>query len=144
MPPVPTPERTLIDRVVDRVGEFRGVVVAPHRFGGREFRLGSRELGHVHPNGFVDVNFSRPLRDALVEAGLTGSHHRYPDSGWTTFHVTIPANVPTAVDLLRISYLFHAAALSKRNRSIPAPDLEVELASLGVPTPVNDAFAPVA
>lgn len=134
---------TLVDRVVEQVGAFRGVVVEPHRFGGRAFRLGSREIGHVHANGFVDVNFPRPLRDALVEAGRTGPHHRYPDSGWTTFHLSGPADVPAAVDLLRVSYLFHAAALSKRNRSIPAPDLEADLAALGVPEAVHAAFAPV-
>lgn len=144
MPPVPTPEPTLVDRVADRVGEYRGVVVEPHRFGGREFRLGSREIGHVHANGFVDINFPRPLRDALVEAELTDPHHLYPDSGWTTYRVTIPAHVPKAVALLRVSYLYHAAALSKRNSSIPEPDLEAELEALGIPESVHEAFAPVA
>lgn len=144
MVPVPKPEPTAIDRVIDRVGEFKGVVVAPHRFGGREFRLGSREIGHVHGNGFVDINFPRPLRDALVDAELTDPHHLYPDSGWTTYRVTIPANVQRAVDLLRVSYLYHAAALSKRNSSIPEPDLESELEALGLPASVHEAFAPVA
>lgn len=144
MPPVPEPGPTLVDRIVNEVRAFRGVVVAPHRFGGREFRLGSREIGHVHANGFVDVNFPRQLRDALVEAELTGPHHLYPDSGWTTYRVTVPANVPRAVNLLRIAYLYHAAALSKRNSSIPEPDLGRELAELGVPDDVHEAFAPAA
>ncbi|WP_255195090.1 luciferase family protein [Halorarius litoreus] len=144
MAPIPQTEPTLVDRVVQRTLDLPGVIAEPHRFGGREFRLGNREIGHVHANGFVDINFPRRLRDALVESGRTEPHHLYPDSGWTTFHVTVPANVQLGVDLLRISYLYHAAALSKRDETIPAPDLERELADLGVSTAVNEAFAPVA
>jgi hypothetical protein len=31
------------------------VTVAPHRFGGVEFRVGRRELGHLHGNRLADL-----------------------------------------------------------------------------------------
>ena len=35
-------------RIEQEVGSWEGVSVHPHRFGGVEFRLGRRELGHLH------------------------------------------------------------------------------------------------
>jgi Family of unknown function (DUF5519) len=31
--------------------------IHPHRFGGREFRFGNAEVGHVHTGGIVDIPF---------------------------------------------------------------------------------------
>lgn len=143
-PPAPDPEPTAAERVIAKALAFPGIVSEPHRFGGRELRLDTREIGHVHTNGFVDVNFPRRLRDALVDAGVADPHHLYPDSRWTTFHVTVPANVQQGVDLLHVSYLYHAAALSKRNENIPRPDIEADLAALDLPDAITEAFAPVA
>ena len=44
-------------------------------FGGREFRFGSGEIGHIHPSGVVDIPFPRSVRNAL----LTGAEERDPD-----------------------------------------------------------------
>jgi Family of unknown function (DUF5519) len=42
---------------------------APHRFGGVGFRLGKRELGHLHGDALVDRLFPRKVRDVLGAAG---------------------------------------------------------------------------
>jgi hypothetical protein len=34
-----------------------GVTVAPHRFGGIAFRIGRRELGHLHGDRLADLPF---------------------------------------------------------------------------------------
>ena len=36
------------DRIEREVGSWEGVTTHEHRFGGVEFRLGKRELGHLH------------------------------------------------------------------------------------------------
>ena len=51
------------------------VSVHPHRFGGREFRFGSAEIGHIHIAGIVDIPFPRTMRDALLDEGLAEEHH---------------------------------------------------------------------
>ena len=84
------------------------VSVHPHRFGGKEFRFGKAEIGHVHSNGTVDIPFPRPVRDALVEEGQAEEHRWVPDSGWTTFQIRGQADVPHATELIRMSYLRYA------------------------------------
>jgi hypothetical protein len=108
-----------IQQVVDGVTAFPGVSAAPHRYGGTEFRLGSREVGHVHRWGAVDVAFTRRLRDAFVEEGWTGPHHVYPDSGWTTFRVVTDGDVARALALLELSYCYHRLTLGDRLRHLP-------------------------
>jgi hypothetical protein len=44
--------------------------VAPHPFGGIEYRLHKREIGHVHGDRLVDLPFPKQIRDELVAAGL--------------------------------------------------------------------------
>lgn len=116
------------------MADWPGVTVHDHRFGGREFRLGSREVGHLHGDRQADIAYPRPVRDAIVSADLAGPHHLFPDSGWITYRVRGPGSADRIVDLLRLSYLVHAAALRRRDDS---PELEsldpvVELETLDV------------
>ncbi len=85
--------------------QWPGISAGPHRFGGRVFRLGRSEVGHVHNDGAVEVPFPRSLRDELLAQGLAESHRTAPDSGWITFHVRREMDINHAVWLLRISYL---------------------------------------
>jgi hypothetical protein len=67
------------------------------------------EIGHVHYQGFVDVPFSRKIRDQLLASGLAKQHHVLPDSGWVTLPLKTEDEVKRAVELLRLSFdLKHA------------------------------------
>ena len=57
-------------RLEEVVGSWPRISIHRHRFGGREFLLGSAEVGHVHENGIVDIPFPRPIRDALLAENL--------------------------------------------------------------------------
>ena len=46
---------TQMRKLEEQVGAWPHVSVHPHRFGGREFRFGNAELGHVHTGGTVDI-----------------------------------------------------------------------------------------
>jgi|ERR1700687_1366456 len=69
------------------VSAWPQISVHPHRFGGKEFRFWSAEVGHVHTGGVVDIPFPRSIHDALLAEGLAEEHRWVPDSGWITFHV---------------------------------------------------------
>lgn len=84
------------------------VSIHPHRFGGREFRYGSAEIGHAHPGGIVDIPFPRPVRDALLDEHLAEEHQWVPNSGWVTFRVRTGDDLQHAVWLLRLSYVRYA------------------------------------
>jgi hypothetical protein len=116
----------LVERLIADAAGWPGVEVAPHRFGGTEFRLGAREVGHVHEWGSLDVNYLRRLRDVLVAAGLTGEHHLLADSGWTSFDLRRERDYEQARWLLRLSYLYHVNALSKRDAAFLDAEPDVE------------------
>lgn len=89
--------------VVREVGSWPGVSVHDHRFGGVEFRVGRRELGHLHPS-FADLPFPKSVRDQLVAAGRARPHHILPDSGWVTVPMRSASEIANVIDLFRQSY----------------------------------------
>lgn len=80
--------------------ELPNVSVAPHRYGGDEYRIGRRELGHVHGDSLVDIPFPPPIRDQVIAAGLARPHHVLPKSGWVSCHLREPQDVVDALKLL--------------------------------------------
>ena len=59
-----------------------GVTRQPHHFGGIEYCIGKREIGHVHDSSLADLPFPMQIRDYLVESGRVSPHHVLPQSGW--------------------------------------------------------------
>ena len=92
-----------LDKVRDAVAAWDGVTVHDHRFGGVEFRIGRRELGHLHKT-IADLPFPRSVRDALVAAGRARPHHVMPESGWITVPMRTDADVGNVIDLFRQNY----------------------------------------
>jgi luciferase-like monooxygenase len=101
------PEKMLkhLKNLEDEISAWPSISIHPHRFGGREFRFGSAEVGHVHAGGIVDIPFPRPVRDALLADGLAEEHHWVPNSGWISFRVRSAEDVKHALWLMRLSHL---------------------------------------
>ena len=95
------------------VSAWEGITAHAHRFGGTEYRLGDREIGHVHGDGLVDIPFPTKLRNEIVSAGQAVPHHVLPESGWVSFYIREPQDVERAIGLLRRSY---EIAVSHRTR----------------------------
>ncbi len=81
--------------------QIKGIRLGVHRFGGTEFRLRGRELGHVHGNGLLDVHCSRERGRELIEAGRAKPHHIFPQSGWVSFQLESPRDVASGLEVLR-------------------------------------------
>jgi hypothetical protein len=92
-----------------------GVSGHPHRFGGTEFRLGRRELGHIHGDELIDIPLPRRIRDEAVAAGKASPHHVLPDSGWVSVRLRSADDVQHGLELLRLSYDLAIAQRSKRS-----------------------------
>jgi hypothetical protein len=75
-----------------------------HRFGGTEYCLGRREIGHVHGDSLVDILFPKKVRNELVTAGRAERHHILPESGWVSIYLRQAADVDRAIELLRLSF----------------------------------------
>ena len=91
-------------RIEREVASWPGVTVEPHRFGGIEFKIGRRELGHLHGNRLADLPFPVTIREQLVSAGKAEPHHVLPDSGWVSFHIRSANDVATVIELFRLNY----------------------------------------
>jgi hypothetical protein len=91
----------LIER---EVAGWEGVSVEPHRFGGVEFRLGRRELGHLHRGGLADLPFPVKVREQLVAEGKAEPHHILPESGWVSRRIRNQEDVAAVVELFRLNY----------------------------------------
>ena len=63
-----------LKKLEDEVSAWPNISVHAHRFGGREFRFGSAEVGHAHMGGAVDIPFPHSVRDALLAEGLAEEH----------------------------------------------------------------------
>jgi ribonuclease BN (tRNA processing enzyme) len=92
------------DRIVREVSSWPGVTLAPHRFGGTEFRVARIELGHLHGDHMADLPFPKAVRDRLVELGDAGPHHVLPQSGWVSRRITSPQDVDGVIELFRLNY----------------------------------------
>ena len=90
--------------ITNAVTAWAGVTVAPHRFGGVEYVIGKREIGHIHGDHLVDIPFPKKVRDEIVAAGRAQPHHILPETGWVSFYLWQEADVEQAIALLHESY----------------------------------------
>jgi luciferase-like monooxygenase len=101
-------------RIFEEVTCWEEIAYVPHRFGGTEYRVGRREVGHVHGDSLVDIPFPLRVRDELVKNGEAEPHHILPKSGWVSVFLRNPDDVDRAIRLLRKSY---EIALASQMRS---------------------------
>ncbi len=92
------------ERLASVLRSWDGVIAMPHRSGGVEFRVGRREIGHVHVGGVADLLLSVRMRRDLVAAGRAEAHHTLPHSGWISFRMRTEHDLPAAVALFRLNY----------------------------------------
>jgi hypothetical protein len=91
-------------RIAGEIGTWDGVTEHEHRFGGVEFRVGGRQIGHLHGERWADLPFQRRIRDMLVETGRAQPHHVLGDSGWVSKQIRTEDDAADVIDLFRLSY----------------------------------------
>ncbi len=103
---------SISEQIRREVLSWPGVTEAPHRFGGVEFRLGKRELGHLHGDYLADLPFPVRVRRQLVAEGRALPHHVLPQSGWVSYPIRDEGAVDGAIALFRLAY---ERAMTKRD-----------------------------
>ncbi|HUK97703.1 MAG TPA: luciferase family protein [Gaiellaceae bacterium] len=91
-------------RIGSEVTSWDGVSTHPHRFGGTEFRLGGKAIGHLHGDRWADLLFPRRIRDMLVETDRAKPHHVLPHTGWVSHQISTEEDVAEVIELFRLSY----------------------------------------
>jgi Family of unknown function (DUF5519) len=67
------------------------------------FRVGRRQIGHIHDTGVADLMFPRKIHDKLISDGRAKPH----GAGFAnvvSYHIREPTDVPGVVGLFRMSY----------------------------------------
>src|SRR5258708_26544721 len=105
------------ERIDAALQGWSGITSQLHRFGGTEYCVGRREIGHVHGDSLVDIPFPKTVRNELVTGGRAEPHHILPDSGWVSIYLRQASDVDRAIELLRLSLRLPTKGL--RNRAEP-------------------------
>ena len=96
---------TIIERISKEILSWTDVTSEPHRFGGIEFRLNKREMGHIHGERVADLPFPMRIRDELVSSGRASPHHVLPKSGWISYWIEKgEEDIPAVIDLFKMRY----------------------------------------
>jgi Luciferase len=96
--------RSIANAIEGEVRTWPGVTVASHGSGFIEFRIGRRELGHLHGSRLADLPFPVRIREQLVSDGKAQLHHAHPESGWVSFYIQSADDISAVIDLFRLNY----------------------------------------
>jgi hypothetical protein len=95
----------IIEKIKKEILSWPNVIAEQHKFGGVEFRLNKREMGHIHGNRLADLPFPMKTRNELVISGRASPHHVMPQSGWVSYWIEKgEEDVGAIIGLFRLRY----------------------------------------
>ena len=95
----------ILESIEKEILSWPYVTAETHRFGGIEFRLNRREMGHIHGERLADLPFPMEIRNELVNSGRVSPHHVLPKSGWVSYWINKgEEDVPAVVELFKMRY----------------------------------------
>lgn len=95
----------VLEKIKKEILSWPNVTAERHKFGGIEFRLNKRELGHIHGDRLADLPFPMNSRNDLINSGRASPHHVMPQSGWVSYWIEKgEEDVPDIIGLFRLRY----------------------------------------
>ena len=99
------PERQpLIKMLINEVSKWPEIEIYAHIYGGTEFRLFNKSIGHIHSNGMLDLPFVKDVRKRLLDENLVQMHHINQTMNWVTKQIDCDDDLKAAKSLLLLSY----------------------------------------
>jgi hypothetical protein len=100
-----TTTQTASERIVDEVGSWPGVEVGPNARGSLAFKVGRREIGHLHGDRALHTSFPKTVWDELKDQGRIVDHPVFPNrAGPAARRIEGEADVLDVIALLRLNY----------------------------------------
>lgn len=93
------------DEIEQVVLSWEGTSLKMHKYGGVQFDVKSKEIGHIHSNGLLDILFKREIKLQLIKEGKVQDHHTFSKSGWISFYIKNDSDKKYAIKLLEYSYI---------------------------------------
>jgi hypothetical protein len=100
-----TDSRSASQQITDEVTAWPGVSAGPGRRGEFAFRVGSREIGHLHGDHAAHFAFSKELWHQLHDDGRIDYHPVFPGKpGMAARRIEDQSDVDDVIALLRLNY----------------------------------------
>ena len=100
-----TTTATASQRITDEVTSWPGVEAGPGRRGEFAFRLGRREIGHLHGDHAAHFSFPKDVWADLREQGRIVDHPVFPGRvGPAARRIEDDADVEDVIRLMRLNY----------------------------------------
>jgi Family of unknown function (DUF5519) len=95
----------IIEKIKKEITSWPNVTTEQHKFGGVEFRLNKREMGHIHGDRLADLPFPMKTRNEIVSSGRASPHHVMPQSGWVSYWIEKgEEDIGAIIGLFRLRY----------------------------------------
>ncbi len=100
-----TTTRSPSQRIASEVTSWPGVTAGPGKRGEFSFKLGRREIGHLHGDRVAHFGFSRELGAELRASGRVGPHPVFPDKdAWGARQIQDEDDIREVIALMRVNY----------------------------------------
>jgi hypothetical protein len=100
-----TSARTASQTITAEVTSWPGVTAAPGRRGEYAFKVGRREIGHLHGDHAAHFSFPKTVWSELMAKGRIVPHPVFPDSqGPAARRITDDDDVRDVIALMRLNY----------------------------------------
>jgi hypothetical protein len=97
--------RTASQQITDEVTSWPGVAAGPGRRGEFAFKVGRREIGHLHGDHAAHFSFPKEVWADLFEQGRVVHHPVFPDKqGPAARRIEDEADVDDVIRLMRLNY----------------------------------------
>jgi len=94
----------MIDDIEEEIEQWPGTHISMHKYGGIQFNVGDKEIGHIHGNGAVDMLLSLKIKNELLKEGKVNDHHTFKNSGWITYYLNDKDKSAYPIRLFKLSY----------------------------------------
>jgi hypothetical protein len=96
---------TASQRITDEVTSWPGVEAGPGDRGEFSFKLGRREIGHLHGDHALHIGFPKAVWNELYEQGRIDYHPVFPGKpGYAARRIETEDDVRDVIALLRLNY----------------------------------------
>ena len=97
--------KTASEWITEEVTSWPGVEAGMGDRGEFGFRVGRREIGHLHGDHAAHFGFPKEVGARLREEGRVGPHPVAPDkTAWASRRIENEADVRDVIELLRLNY----------------------------------------
>lgn len=94
----------IIKNIKNGILSWPSVTTNPYQYGGIEFRVNKRDMGHIHGEKLADLPFPIEIRKEIIDSGKALPHIIYPESMWVSYIIQSEDDTPKIIDLFRLQY----------------------------------------